>query len=35
MKKLQLVDDTNTKYFKPVEYYATDDLAQQISQKYR
>jgi hypothetical protein len=30
-----LVDDTNSKYFTPVEYHATDDLAHHSSRKWR
>jgi hypothetical protein len=30
-----LTDDTNSKYFKPVEYHPTDDLAQHTSRKWR
>lgn len=30
-----LVDDTNSKYFKPVEYHATDDLARHSSRKWK
>ena len=30
-----LVDDTNSKYFKPVEYHPTDDLAQHTSKKWK
>jgi hypothetical protein len=30
-----LVDDTNSKYFQPVEHHPTDDLAQHTSRKWR
>ena len=30
-----LVDDTNSKYFKPVEYHPTDDLARHTSKKWK
>jgi hypothetical protein len=30
-----LVDDTNSKYFKPVEYHSTDDLARHTSRKWK
>jgi hypothetical protein len=30
-----LTDDTNSKYFKPVEYHPTDDLAQHTSKKWK
>ena len=30
-----LVDDTNSKYFKPVEYHPTDDLARHTSRKWK
>ena len=30
-----LVDDTNRKYFQPVDYHSTDDLAQHTSRKWK
>jgi hypothetical protein len=30
-----LVDDTNSKYFQPVQHHATDDLAKHTSKKWR
>jgi hypothetical protein len=30
-----LTDDTNSKYFQPVTYHPTDDLAQHTSRKWK